>query len=75
MIFDTYHLEGSRIARLWFRLHIFIQCHRFLYHLKMGSMQSRCAIYTNAKKTKAAAHGSDDVNGAFKQAFIQLSKL
>ena len=75
MIFDTYHLEGSHIARLWIRLRIFIQRHRFSYHLKMGSMQSRCAIYTNAKKIKAAAHRSDDVNGTCKQAFIQLSKL
>ena len=49
---------------------------QFFVPFKMSSMQSHCAIYTNAKKIKAAAHRSDDVNGKQgKQAFIQLSKL
>ena len=37
------------------------QCHRFLYHLKLGSMQCYGAVYThNIKKIKGTAYFQTD---------------
>ena len=55
--------NGFVMSKVLGLVYTYRQCHRFLYHLKMGLMQSYGAVYTYLQEIKGASHKIGDVEG------------